>query len=117
MDKMIQFERVKKILISNVQAISHRIGVNGGSMFSFAATALIGAAKSYADGAPVRACRVALMIQDKIREFIKSADVRCVGELMELLPRGYDSRLPGWLYGPVDAYFEDEGWVLVPRAA
>ena len=35
--------------------------------------------------------------------------MRCVGELMELIPKGLDDRLPRWLYGPVDAYLEDKG--------
>ena len=117
MDKMIQFERVKKIALENVQAISDRLGAGDGSPWTSMAHMLVAAMKTYVDGKPIRASRVALMIQDKVREFIRGLDVRCVGELMELIPKGLDSRLPRWLYGPVDAYLEDEGWILVPRAA
>ena len=113
--KTISFDKVKDILVSNTPEISDRIC--GGSQWSLAAHALIGAAKSYVDGAPVRAYRVASMMADKVREFVRNADVRCLGELLQLLPKGYDSRLPGWLYGPVDAWLEDNGWVLAPRAA
>lgn len=117
MDKMIQFERVKKIALENVGPISDKLGAGGGSFWSSAANTLVAAMKTYIDGKPIRARRIALMIQDKVREFIRGLDVRCVGELMELIPEGLDSRLPRWLYGPVDAYLEDEGWVLAPRAA
>lgn len=118
MDKTIPFEHVKKIALLNVEAISNRLGTSDeASLWTSAARTLIAAVKTYVDGKPIRARRVALMIQDKVREFIRGLDVRCVGELMELIPKGLDSRLPGWLYGPVDAYLEDEGWVLAPRAA
>jgi len=117
MDKMIQFERVKKIALENVGPMSDRLGAGGGSLWSSAATTLVAAMKTYVDGKPIRAHLVALMIQDKVREFIRGLDVRCVGELLELLPKSLDNRLPGWLWGPVDAYLEDEGWVLVPGAA
>lgn len=117
MDKVMQFERVKKIALENVQRISDRLGAGKVSLWSSAAQTLVAAMKTYVDGKPIRARRVALMIQDKVREFIRGLDVRCVGELMELIPEGLDNRLPRWLYGPVDAYLEDEGWVLVPRAA
>lgn len=117
MDKMIQFERVKKIALENVGPISDKLGAGGESLWSSAANTLVAAMKTYVDGKPIRARRVALMIQDKVREFIRGLDVRCVGELMELIPKGLDDRLPGWLWGPVDAYLEDGGWVLAPRAA
>jgi len=117
MDRMIKFERVKQIALEDVRAISDRLGAGGGSLWSSAARALVAAMKTYVDGKPIRARRVALMIQDKVREFIRGLDVRRVGELMELIPKGLDDRLPRWLYGPVDAYLEDEGWVLVPGAA
>lgn len=116
--KMMAFDKVKKIALENVGPISDKLGAGGGSsLWSSAANTLVAAMKTYVDGKPIRARRVALMIQDKVREFIRGLDVRCVGELMELIPKGLDNSLPGWLYGPVDAWLEDEGWVLVPRAA
>ena len=118
MDKMIQFERVKEIALENVGPISDHLGAGERlSLWSSAANTLVAAMKTYVDGKPIRARRVALMIQDKVREFIRGLDVRCVGELMELIPKGLDDRLPRWLWEPVDAYLEDEGWVLAPRAA
>ena len=113
--KMITFDRVRDILASNASTIVNRAG--GDSMWSSAARALVGAMKSYVDGRPVRAGRVASMMADEVRGFVRNADVRCLGDLLRLLPKGCDSRLPGWLYGPVDAQLEDGGWVLVPRAA
>lgn len=113
--KVISFNRVKDILVSNTPAISGRLC--GESQWSLAAHALIGAMKSYVDGKPVRAGRVASIMEDKIREFIRNADVRCLDDLLQLLPKRYDDRLPGWLYGPVEAYLEDDGWMLAPRAA
>lgn len=114
--KVISLDRVKDILASNASTIVNRIGGED-SMWSSAATALVGAMKSYVDGKPVRARRVASMMADRVREFVRGADVRCLGDLLRLLPKGYDNRLPGWLYGPVDAWLGDDGWVLVPRAA
>lgn len=113
--KTISFDRIKDILVSNVPAISQRIF--GDSAFPLAAHSLIGALRSYMDGKPVRATRVAAMVEDKIREFIRGADVRCLGDLLELLPKGYDNRLPGWLYGPVEAWLGEEGWAIMPKAA
>lgn len=112
--KKISFDRVKDILVSNVPAITNRIC--GDSVWSFPAHALLGAAKSYVDGKPVRAGRVASMMADKIREFIRNADVRCLGDLLQLLPKRYDDRLPEWLYGPVEAWLGENGWELVPAA-
>lgn len=117
MDRTISFERVRKIALENAQAISDRLGAAEGPVGYPAARTLIAAMRTYVDGRPIRARRVALMAQDKVREFIRGLDARRVGELLELIPKGLDSRLPGWLYGPVDAYLEDEGWVLVPGAA
>lgn len=115
--KVISFDRVKDILVSNTPGILHNVCGGSECSFASAAAALIGAMKSYVDGKPVRASRVASMMEDKVREFVRNADVRCLGDLLRLLPKGCDSRLPGWLYGPVDAQLEDGGWVLVPRAA
>lgn len=119
MERKIAFERVKKIALENVGPISDKLGAGGGSLWSSAANMLVTAMKTYVDGKPIRARRVALMIQDKVREFIRGLDVRCIGELLELCPQYVDNRLPGWLYGQVDAYMDyDTGeWMLEPRAA
>jgi len=115
MDKMIQFERVKKIALENVEFIRqhvcklHKATVVVVKHYLETGKAL----RTQAYGCP----NVAEKLTETLAEFIRGLDVRCVGELMELIPKGLDNRLPGWLYGPVDAYLEDEGWVLVPRAA
>ena len=115
MDKMIQFERVKKIALENVGFIrqhvckAHKATVVAVKHYLETGEAL----RTQAYGCP----NVAEKLTKALEVFIRGLDVRCVGELMELIPKGLDNRLPGWLYGPVDAYLEDEGWVLVPRAA
>lgn len=75
MDKMMQLGRVKKIALENVGPISDKLGAGGGSLWYSAANTLVAAMKTYVDGKPVRDRRV--------------------GELMELIPKGLDSRLPG----------------------
>ena len=115
MDKMIQFERIKKIALENVGLIRQHVCEPH--------KAAVAAVKHYLETGEVLRTRaygcpnVVEKLTKTLEEFIRGLDVRCVGELMELIPKGLDNRLPGWLYGPVDAYLEDEGWVLVPRAA
>lgn len=114
MDRTIRFERVKKIALENVGFIQHHV--------CKAHKAAVVALKHYLEtGEALRTqaygCpNIMAEFTETLEAFIRGLDVRCVGELMELIPKGLDSRLPGWLYGPVDAYLEDEGWVLVPRA-
>ena len=115
MDRTIQFEHVRKIALENVDRIRRHVCKE-----SEAAVVAVRhyletgeALRTQAYGCP----NVAAKLEEALRGFIRGLDVRCVGELMELIPKGLDDRLPGWLYGPVDAYLEDEGWVLVPRAA
>lgn len=115
MDKMIQFERVKKIALENIGSIRRHICT--GPRASLAAVKHYletgEALRTRAYGCP----NVESKLAKTLEGFIRGLDVRCIGELLELIPKGLDNRLPGWLYGPVDAYLEDEGWVLVPGAA
>lgn len=115
MDKMIQFERVKKIALENAGLIRQHVckphEATVAAVKHYLGTGEVLGTQTY--GSP----SVAAKLTETLETFIRGLDVRCVGELMELIPKGLDSRLPGWLYGPVDAYLEDEGWVLVPRAA
>ena len=113
--QMMPFERVKKIALENTGRIRERI-----CRPHKATVAAVGhylktgeALRTQAHGCP----NVMSRLTEDIEAFIRGLDVRCVGELLELIPKGLDNRLPGWLYGPVDACLEDEGWVLVPRAA
>lgn len=46
--------------------------------------------------------------------FIDGVDVRCVKDLLDIVPQGTDRRIPAWVYGPVEACLEDDGWVLIP---
>ena len=115
MDRTMPFERVKKIALQNVGIIRqhicrmHKATLVAVKHYLQTDEAL----RTQAYGCP----NVTSKLTEALEGFIRGLDVRCVGELLELIPKGLDDRLPGWLYGPVDAYLEDEGWVLAPRAA
>jgi len=115
MDKIISFEHVKKIALENLGLIRQH-NCTGPE-------AVVVAIKHYLETGEMlrtkaKGCpNVFSRLVEALEVFIRGLDVRCVGELLELIPKGLDDRLPGWLYGPVDAYLEDGGWVLVPRAA
>jgi hypothetical protein len=120
MDKKIPFERVKKIALENISAIHQRL--------CSAHKATVVVVKHYletgealrtranADGERAGCPSVSGRLTETIKEFIQGLDVRCVGELLELIPKGLDNRLPGWLYGPVVAQLGEDGWELVPAA-
>jgi len=118
MDRTIPFERVKKIALENAEFIRqhvckpHKAAVVVVKHYLETGEALRTCAGGWGDNPNVMA-----KLTKAIETFIRGLDVRCVGELMELIPKGLDDRLPRWLYGPVDAYLEDGGWVLAPRAA
>ena len=115
MDRTIPFERVKKIALQNVGIIrQHICRIHKATLVAvkhYLQTGEVLSTQAY--GSP----SVMAKLTETLEGFIRGLDVRCVGELLELIPKGLDNRLPGWLYGPVDAYLEDEGWVLAPRAA
>lgn len=115
MDKTIPFERVKRVLIENVHGIV-RSRVNPADC-----TTLM--VKTYlADGGVVLRTDCDLMrrvIPDALRSFIAGCDVRRADELIGLLPKGSDNRIPGWAYNGVSAYMDNDTgeWVLAPRGA
>lgn len=113
--RFISFERVKAIALENVEAICRNITERDyGTRSSYLVTGLIAAAKSYIEGKPIRATQACWLFYEKVREFIRGLDIRCIGELLDILPSRTDSRLPAWLYkGAVPCMYED-GWVLVP---
>lgn len=105
--ELIPFDRVKRVVLENLNWRQPDL-----------ATCAIGAIRAYVgDGVAMTAKDVRSAIMARMRSFVEGADIRCLGELLELCPKGWDNRLPGWLYGEVDAYFGDEGWALVPRRA
>lgn len=111
--QIIKFERVKKIVAEHAPNI-----VQGHGWEGWAKLAVI-TALAYIAGAPAMSPRQAVqVITDELRTVIRQVDVRCVGDLLELVPRGYDNRLPGWLYDGVTAEMDEDGeWVLCPRRA
>lgn len=114
MDKTIPFELVRKIALENIGSIRQRICDMD--------KATLAAVKHYlATGEALRTqARGRPNVLDKLTKtleaFIRRLDVRCVGELLELIPKGLDSRIPGWLYGPVEAVLGENGWEIVPAA-
>ena len=116
MNKKIPFERVKKIALENSCALHQRLcGAHEATVVAVEHYLETGEAlrtRANESGCP----SVSGRLTETIKEFIRGLDVRCVGELIELLPKGVDNRLPGWLYGPVVAQLGEDGWELVPAA-
>lgn len=116
MNKTILFERVKKIALENLGLIRQR------NFKEHEAT--LAAVKHYLETGEILRTRanaagcpsVMGKLTETLEGFIRGLDVRCVGELLELIPKGLDNRLPGWLYGPVEAWLGEDGWELVPAA-
>ena len=110
--QMIKFERVKKIVAEHAPNIVEGPGWDGWARLEVVKTL------GYISGATaMRYRQAAQAITDELRKAIQQVDVRCVGDLLELVPRGRDNRLPGWLYDGVTAEMDEDGeWVLVPRS-
>ena len=111
--QMIAFDRVKKIVTDHATNIVEGHGWNGWAKLEVVKTL------GYIAGAPaMRHRQAAQTITAELCKAIQQVDVRCVGDLLELVPRGRDDRLPGWLYDGVTAEMdEDWEWVLYPRRA
>jgi len=111
--QMIKFERVKKIVAEHAPKIVEGPLWVGGVKLEVVKTL------GYIAGAPaMRYWQAARVITDELRKAIQQVDVRCVGDLLELVPRGRDDRLPGWLYDGATAEMDEDGdWVLYPRRA
>lgn len=114
MNKSIPFERVKKVALENICAIQQRLcGMHKATVVVVKHYLETGEAlRTQARGCP----NAMTKLTKTIKEFIRGLDVRCVEELLELIPKGLDNRLPRWLYGPVVAQLGEDGWELVPAA-
>ena len=119
MEKVISFERVRKIVLENIDRLP---ALQANAEFAVAVV------KKYLDDGTILATRQSFdqkcpsaynLLKARIVEFVNGVDVRCVGELLELCPQWVDNRLPGWLYKQVDAYMDpDTGeWMLEPGGA
>lgn len=120
MNKTILFERVKKIALENLGFIrqhiceEHKAAVVAVKHYLETGEAL--RTRANAAGAPAGCPSVTGKLTETLEGFIRGLDVRCIGELIELIPKGLDNRLPGWLYGPVVACLGEDGWELAPAA-
>lgn len=116
--RSITFERVKEIALQNVSRIRlHIEKVLYGTVSSeeVGMVGFLGSIKAYiGDGNIIRARSATKAFEDKIVEFIRGLDIRCIGELLEVLPPWIDKRLPAWLYKGAVPCFDEDGWVLVP---
>ena len=116
-NKTIPFERVKKVALENVGRIRehickpHKATLAAVKHYLETGEALRTTAGGWGDNPSVLA-----KLTEALERFIRGLDVRCIGELLELIPKGLDNRLPGWLYGPVEAWLGDDGWELIPAA-
>ena len=119
MEKVISFERVRKIVLENIDRLP---ALQANAEFAVAVV------KKYLDDGTILATRQSFdpkcpsaynLLKARIVEFVSNVDVRCIGELLELCPPWVDNRLPGWLYKQVNAYMDcDTGeWMLEPRRA
>ena len=106
--------RVKKVALENVGLARQRICAADKS-------ALAEARRCLETGEALRARTVGCHSvvdrpADTLEAFIRGLDVRCIGELAELVPEGMDDRLPGWAYGPAEAGLEETGREISPSA-
>lgn len=110
-DHKISFERVKNIVVGNVECghATYAVFNNG--------TGSVLAVKRYLERrAPFpNTLETLSKIRNELAKYVRSADVRCVNELIALVPQGADSRLPRWLYCGVVAELGDNGWMLYPK--
>lgn len=113
-ERKISFERVKKIVSENIAlgCVTNEMERNGiGMMLAFK--------RCLDDGAVRRPDTMATLrkVRDEIIKYVKSSDVRCANDIIALVPKGRDNRLPHWMYDGVTAELDDEeGWVLYPKA-
>lgn len=112
--KSISFDRLKQVVRENIEHILRcRVRMEGCIRLAVAV---------YLDNGSVLHPRRDVMerlLPDMFREFIDGCDVRSVGELMALAPKGTDNRIPAWMYGRTVAYMDDATgeWMLAPGEA
>lgn len=116
----IRFERVKKIVLENIQAVERHI-TNMPKLMVWMVRLYIGDGmitrtrwRAGGWGPSGKIPTVEGFLRDTIVKYVNGVDIRCLGELLELIPQGIDPRLPAWLYRKVDAVLDDDGWALVP---
>lgn len=113
MTREIQFDRVKRVVLANIDRLPCCCTIPSRTTF------VLGAVKTYlGDGVAMTSKAMLDAFKAQVRRFIENADVRCVKEILELCPAGVDNRLPRWLYdSTLDAYMDDEcNWILAPLA-
>ena len=112
--KSISFDRIKQLARENIESIlDRRINMANCTRMMVAA---------YLDNGRVLRLRRDIrdrLLPDMFRKFIDGCDVRCVGDLLALVPKGMDKRIPAWVYGRTEAYIDDATgeWKLAPEEA
>ena len=112
--RSISFDRLKQIARENIASIlQRRVRMEGCIQLAVAV---------YLDNGSVLHPRRDVMerlLPDMFRKFIDGCDVRSVGELLSLVPKSMDNRIPAWVYGRTVAYMDDEtgAWTLAPGEA
>ena len=111
----IKFERVKKIVLENINSVETHVA-NMSKLMVWMVKLYISdgmiTRSRWRSGTPTTEG----FLRDTIVKYVNGVDIRCLGELLELIPQGIDPRLPAWLYRKVDAVLDDDGWALVPAA-
>lgn len=114
MGKTISFERLKKIAIGNVSRTALGIGI--GDPWDGTAKIELMNMKSYLSGGdPMRFWPAVRCIEDELKKAISMMDIRCLGELLDLIPKGQVNGVPNWVYDGVNAYMDEDGWMLAPK--
>ena len=106
-EKSMNFDRVKAIVKENIQLVVYPAYRTG--------RLTLLAMKMFLDGSTQSSCttrKIGDMLCKRIAEYVDASDIRCVREIVSLVPKGADNRLPAWLYGPIEARLEDKGWTV-----
>lgn len=103
-EKSIKFDRVKTVVKENVWLVVDAFRTERLTMLAL---------KMFLDGTPPYTTReTRAVLCKRIAEYVDASDIRCVREIVSLVPKGADKRLPAWLYGPVEACLENDGWTV-----
>lgn len=112
--KSISFDRLKQVVRENIDIILRR-------RVDMADCTRLAVAAYLDDGSVLRSRKDIMegLLPDVVRRFIDGCDVRSVGELMALAPKGTDDRIPAWMYGRTVAYMDDAtgAWTFAPEEA
>lgn len=116
-ERKIGFERVKKIVSENIAlgCLTNEMEWNGTGMMLAVKRCLDGGGTAVPLPDTLATLR---KVRDEVVKYVKSSDVRCANDIITLVPKGLDRRLPNWMYDGVMAELDDEeGWVLYPKAS